>query len=164
VSAPLRRKRNGTYALRLPVAVRDILANLAGQLEAGLDADDPATARLFPPAYLNEAHVAEEAGYQALVHGVLANHHRQALETMRTTAQATSLDEEQLQAWLSATASLRLVLGTRLGVSEDMDQIDPEGPDGAEHSIYLLLSSLQEMIVSVLAEDLPDEGRPEGSL
>ena len=37
------------------------------------------------------------------------------------TAEAESLSEEEFLAWLDAVGSLRLVLGTRLDVHEDME-------------------------------------------
>jgi hypothetical protein len=59
---------------------------------------------------------------------------------------------------------MRLVLGTRLDVSEDMAPPDPEDPTAPEYALYELLGQLQYLMVEVLAAGLPPEGRPEGIL
>ena len=59
---------------------------------------------------------------------------------------------------------MRLVLGTRLDVSEDMAPPDPEDPTAPEYALYELLGQLQYLMIEVLAADLPEEGRPEGAL
>ena len=83
---------------------------------------------------------------------------------LAATAQADILTEPELNAWLSAVGSLRLVLGTRLDVSEDMEAPDPEDPTAPEYALYELLGQLQYLMIEVLAAELPDEGRPEGEL
>ncbi len=83
---------------------------------------------------------------------------------MAETAYADTLSEAEFKAWLSAVGSLRLVLGTRLDVSEDMEAPDPGDPAAPEYALYELLGELQYLMVEVLAADLPDEGRPEGAL
>ena len=67
-------------------------------------------------------------------------------------------------AWLSAIGSMRLVLGTRLDVSEDMETPDAEDPTAPEYALYELLGQLQYLMIEVLASELPDQGRPEGAL
>ena len=79
-------------------------------------------------------------------------------------AGGTLVTESELDAWMSAVGSLRLVLGTRLDVSEDMVAPDPEDPMAPEYALYELLGQLQYLMIEVLASQLPDEGRPEGSL
>ena len=94
----------------------------------------------------------------------LVNHHIRALEILVATAEAESLSEEEFLAWLDAVGSLRLVLGTRLDVHEDMAAPDPQDPRAAEYGLFLFLGELQYLMVELLAADLPDEGRPEGAL
>ena len=80
------------------------------------------------------------------------------------TAEADTLSEAELNAWLSAVGSIRLVLGTRLDVSEDMTPPDPSDPTAPEYALYELLGQLQYLMIDVLSAGLPDEGRPEGAL
>jgi hypothetical protein len=50
---------------------------------------------------------------------------------------------------------LRLVLGTRLDVTEEMDfDLDPSDPSAAELAVYAYLSWLQEQLVEALAAGL----------
>ncbi len=164
MSAPIRRRRDGRYAIKLDPSVRAVLVTMAEQLSPVLGPDEPMTRRLFPPAYAGEDERAHETEYRRLVDNALVNHHREAFAVMAATAQADILTEPELNAWLSAVGSLRLVLGTRLDVSEDMDAPDPDDPTAPEYALYELLGQLQYLMIEVLAAGLPDEGRPEGAL
>ena len=164
MSAPIRRRRDGRYAIKLDASVRAVLVNMAEQLSPILSPDEPMTRRLFPPAYAGEGEQGKEADYRKLVDNALINHHQEAFAVMAATAQADILTEPELNAWLSAVGSLRLVLGTRLDVSEDMEAPDPEEPTAPEYALYELLGQLQYLMIDVLAAGLPDEGRPEGAL
>ena len=164
MSAPIRRRRDGRYAIKLDPSVRAVLVTMAEQLSPILGPDEPMTRRLFPPAYAGDDERDHEAEYRRLVDNALVNHHREAFAVMAATAQADILTEPELDAWLSAVGSLRLVLGTRLDVSEDMEAPDPEDPTAPEYALYELLGQLQYLMIEVLAAGLPDEGRPEGPL
>ena len=164
VSAPIRRRRDGRYAVKLDPSVRAVLVTMAEQLAPVLGPNEPMTRRLFPPAYTGDDDGGAEIEYRRLVDEALVNHHRQAFTVMAETAQSDILTEAELTAWLSAVGSLRLVLGTRLDVSEDMAAPDPEDPAAPEYALYELLGQLQFLMIEVLAAGLPDEGRPEGAL
>ena len=164
LSSPIRRRRDGRYAIRLDPNVRAVLANLAQQLPTALEARDPITRRLFPPAYPGAAFEQAEQEYRKLVDTALVNHHRKALDVLAATADADTLSEEELNDWLAAVGSLRLVFGTRLDVSEDMVPPDPEDLAAAEYGLYEFLGELQYLIIEVLAAELPERGRPEGAL
>ena len=164
MSSPIKRRRDGRYVIRLDANARVVLANLAAQLPAALDARDPMVRRLFPPAYTDVEESAAERDYRELVDTALTNHHKRSLEILVATAEAESLSEEEFLAWMDAVGSLRLVLGTRLDVHEDMEAPDPEDPLAAEYGLFVFLGELQYLMVEVLADDLPDEGRPESAL
>ena len=164
VSAPIRRRRDGRFAVKLDPSVRAVLVTMAEQLSPIIGPDEPMTRRLFPPAYTSDDAPAHEAAYRDLVDSPLTNHHREAFALMAATSQSDVLTETELDAWLSAVGSLRLVLGTRLDVSEDMEAPDPDDPTAPEYALYELLGQLQYLIVEVLATGLPDGGRPEGAL
>ena len=164
MSAPIRRRRDGRYAIKLDPSVRAVLTTMSEQLSPMIGPDEPMTRRLFPPAYPDEATRVAEQEYRTLVDNALVNHHRQAFAVVAETAQADILSEAELNAWLSAVGSIRLVLGTRLDVSEDMTPPDPADPTAPEYALYELLGQLQYLMVEVLAAGLPDEGRPEGAL
>jgi hypothetical protein len=164
VSAPIRRRRDGRYAVKLDPSVRAVLVTMSEQLAPVLSPDEPMTKRLFPPAYPGQLHESAERDYRDLVDGALVNHHRQAFAVMADTAGADVLTDTELDCWLSAIGSMRLVLGTRLDVSEDMESPAPDDPAAPEYALYELLGQLQYLIIEVLAAELPDEGRPEGTL
>ena len=164
MSSPIRRRRDGRYAVKLDPSVRAVLVTMSEQLAPALGPDDPTTKRLFPPAYASQIHASSERDYRDLVDSALINHHRQAFTVMAETAEAEVLTDPELNSWLSAIGAMRLVLGTRLDVSEDMEAPEPDDPAAPEYALYELLGQLQYLIIEVLAADLPDEGRPEGEL
>ncbi len=164
MSAPIRRRRDGRYAIKLDPGVRAVLATMSEQLSPMLSPDDPGSRRLFPPAYPDEDDHGAEEEYRALVDDALLSHHQQALAVVAETANADTVSEPELNAWLSAVGSMRLVLGTRLDVSEDMAPPDPADPTAAEYALYELLGQLQYLMIEVLSTELPEEGRPEGAL
>ncbi|HEX9969312.1 MAG TPA: DUF2017 family protein [Acidimicrobiales bacterium] len=153
------RTRNGEFRLRLEQDERDLLRTLPGQLrellEAGDDAD-PSLRRLFPPAYLSEEDHEEE--YRRLMGDDLRDHHMQAIAIMEATIDSERLAEGELLAWLSAINDLRLVIGTRLDVSEDMDMgaVQPDDPRAPGLALYSYLSWLEEQMVDALAAGLPN--------
>jgi hypothetical protein len=164
VSAPFRRRRDGRFTIRIDPSVRAVLVSMSEQLSPMVDPEEPMTRRLFPPAYPGQDLAGAEQDYRSLVDTALINHHRQACEVLARTAHDDTLTGAELEAWLSAIGSMRLVLGTRLDVSEDMEVPDPEDPGAPEYALYELLGQLQFLIIEVLAAELPDEGRPEGAL
>jgi hypothetical protein len=153
VGPRIKRTRKGDYVLRLPVEERELLRSLPGQLRDLLGTDDPSLHRLFPPAYSDDSEHEHEDEYRRLMGDDLAEHHRHALTVMEETIDADRLDEDQLAGWLGALNQLRLVLGTRLDVTEDLygqelDQSDPRAPAFA---LYTYLGWLQEQAVAALS-------------
>jgi hypothetical protein len=167
--------------VRLRVEERALLAALPQQLATALDelpvGGDPPEAlrRLFPPAYLHDERA--EESYGSVMRSDLASHHREALETLLSTASKTRVDAAELEGWLVALNDLRLVLGTSLGVTEDVANVTPSDPRFQEWAIYGYLSFLQGEVVDALAgvlppavegagDDLPEDpwGEPLGDL
>jgi hypothetical protein len=161
----IRRAKHGDgFDIRLPDAERDVLASLPGELVELLDAtagdaqaiaDDPALARLFPDAYTAaDSDHAEE--YRRLMSDDLRERFRTALETMASCARADHVDIEQLHAWMTSLTQLRLVLGTRLGVTEDLsfEDIADDDPAAPAFHLYGYLSWLQEQVVEALSSTL----------
>ena len=147
------RDRHGRFHPRLGAQERAVLGSLPAQALELLATEDPATRRLFPVAYPDDP--AAEQEYRALVGESLADRHRQALDTLTELVEAETLTEGELEQWLAALEVLRLVLGTKLDVSEDMVGIDPGDPRAPGLTMYAYLSMLQEEIVSALSGVLP---------
>ncbi|MDQ1395852.1 MAG: hypothetical protein QOG64_1111 [Acidimicrobiaceae bacterium] len=146
----VKRTRGGRFLIRIPVEERDVLRHLPGQLQELLATDDPSLRRLFPPAYLDDEE--KEAEYQGLMREDLLARHQAALAILAETIDADEVDEEQLTAWMAALNELRLVLGTRLDVTEDFeDGLDPDDPLAPAFGLYIYLGWLQEQVVAALA-------------
>ena len=150
----VKRSRKGGFDLRLPEPERQLVASLVGQLRHVLTGDDvvadPGVRRLFPSAYADDA--ARDAEYREMVHDDLLAARLGALDVVEETVGARNVDEAQLLAWMGAVNDLRLVLGTRLDVSEETTfDADPEDPDAPALSVYQYLSFLLESIVDALS-------------
>jgi Domain of unknown function (DUF2017) len=147
----VKRSRRGDYELRLPEGERDMLRTLPAQLRDVLPTGDLSVRRLFPPAYADDA--GREDEYRSLVHDDLLAGHLAALEVMELTIDARRLSEEQLTSWLAALNDLRLVLGTRLDVTEEtyQEEMDPEDPDTPAYALFFYLGWLEEQVVEALA-------------
>jgi Domain of unknown function (DUF2017) len=94
--------------------LRQLCERLTGELAGA--GEDEGLARLFPSAYDDEEAAAE---YERLVRPGLADGKLAALRRTAETATEARLDVETAETWLRALNDLRLVLGTRLGVTED---------------------------------------------
>jgi Domain of unknown function (DUF2017) len=147
--------RGGGVCLRLPPDERDLLRDLPAQLRSLLDEapDDRSLERLFPPAY-DDAE--DEAEYRRLMGGELLDGRRRALRVLEETLDEDRLTAEQAESWLTALNDLRLVLGTRLGVSDDtlLERLHPDDPNALELAVYAYLSWLQEQLVEALGTEL----------
>lgn len=117
--------------------------------------DDPALARLFPSAYVDDDGAASEfrrftesdlrAGKRAAASAALIS-----LQPLLAAGGKLVLDRDQVDAWLSWLNDIRLVLGTRLEVTEDTyeEDIAPEDPRFPVMQIYGWLGWLQESLLS----------------
>lgn len=156
-----RRGRDDTLTVSLAEEELGVLRALPDQLRdvfAG-DDDDPARSRLFPRAYLDPTAETEEAEWQALVHPSLLQERLDALELITVTLDRAELRGEwfqidltpdEVQAWLGVLNDTRLVLGTRLGVSEGERSIDPADPDAGAYALYQWLTWVQGDLVEEL--------------
>ena len=116
--------------------------------------EDPALARLLPNAYADDDHAAAEfrrftehdlrEGKRASAGTVLAT-----LAPLLGQGGRLALDRDQVDDWLGTLNDLRLVLGTRLEVTEDTPR---EVPDDDPHAqallVYGWLGWLQESLLS----------------
>jgi hypothetical protein len=146
---PVRRTRSGRYSITLGVEEREVLRVLPEQLRAILvNTDDPGLRRLFPPAYSSPADDEHQEEFRRLMTEDLLARHREALDVLEATATADEVTAEQLEGWMRALNSIRLVLGTRLDVTEDDD---PAEHMTDEHAIYYFLGYLQECVIAALS-------------
>lgn len=149
--ARIRPTPTGEYTVDLEMWERDLLRTLPGQLRDLLASDDPALERLFPPAYLDDDERNDE--YRRLMRDDLTDARLSSLAVLEATLDEKQLDEAQLTAWMGALNDLRLVLGTRLEVTEDMydDEFDDDDPRSPGLALYSYLGYLQENVVQALS-------------
>jgi hypothetical protein len=144
--------RDGTFHVRLPLEEREVLRSLPTQLHGVIDSGDDSARRLFPPAYDDER---SDDEYRLLVGASLLDGKLAALAELERTADAERLTEPELESWLGALESLRLVLGTQLDVTEETHgAFDPAHPEAPRLALYHWLSWLQEEVVQALAARL----------
>lgn len=130
------------------------MVGIAG--EAAPRSDDPVLARLFPDAY-DDPEAATE--YRRYAYADLHAEKRARLErlcvTLAEQAPHIVLDDEDAQVWLAALNDLRLMLATRLGVTEDnhgeLLRLPDDDPRRVTYQFYGLLSELQESLVEAVA-------------
>ena len=147
----VRRTRDGTFQLRISDDERDLIASLASQLRELLVSDETdGLERLFPPGYANDADREQE--YQQLTHDELLTKRLASVDVVEQTVTQTSLTEDQLNAWMGAVNDLRLVLGTRLDVTEDRDDIALDDPRAPAFAVYQYLTHLLGEILNALAD------------
>ena len=153
---PVRRTRGGDFELRLPANERDVLRQLPQQLRALIEGEDPTTdtavARLYPPASLDDP--IRNLEYERLAGDDLTSQRLASVARMEATFDAQRLSEEDVLAWLAVLNDLRLVMGTRLEVTEETTESDFAGrdPRGEAFGLYAYLTWLVDAIVRALSD------------
>lgn len=167
--------RDGGVSIRLDHGEVAVLRSLVGQVlalvEPGTTGDDPleralgigaaevrppsdpVLARLFPSAYADEEAATE---FRRYTEASLRDGKRADAEVVLETAVPGSirLDADQAQAWLRSLNDVRLALGTRLDVTEEIhEEIERMSPDDERYAAlitYDWLTYLQDSLVRAL--------------
>jgi hypothetical protein len=119
--------------------------------------EDRALARLFPDAYTDDPEAAGD--FRRYTEPGLRDTKRAAASTALASigepGQSRALTPDETDAWLRALNDTRLVLGERLGVTEDWDELvqslaedDPRLPG---FFVYDRLTYLQELLIRALS-------------
>ena len=117
---------------------------------------DPALARLFPDGYTDDPEAS--ADFRRYTETGLRDAKRAAARTAarldRGAGAAPRPRPREAQAWLRALNDTRLVLGERLGVTEDLDELiaslEEDDPRLGMFWVYDRLTYLQETLVRAL--------------
>lgn len=142
---------DGRYRIRWTAGDRQMLDTLAAEIDALLAADDESLVRWFPPAYGTDEDRSKE--YAALARDELVASKRAALGVVMGSFDRPEVTEDDLHSIMRALNDLRLVLGTRLDVSED-EPGPPRGTPAAElpaWRAYERLGMLVAMCVRALS-------------
>jgi hypothetical protein len=171
VARQAKRTRDGRTRIKLrsdeATVIEAFLRDLADALESD-ELESETRARLFPRAYLDPTEESAEQVWQSVVHDDLLTGRVAALRAvMSDIGQAEAvkgdlvieLDAERETEWMMAINDARLVIGTALDVSEDRPlDIASDDPRYALVGLYYWFSSLQDDLVEVLLDTLPETG------
>ena len=168
---PVRRARDGLVMVTLRVDEAELLGLVLGEMERAIAdglLEDETRARLYPRAYLDPTEEEAELEWEQLVHDDLTTARLAAFRTVRAdlTAGETgrditiALDADRETQWLTALNDARLIMGTTLGVTEeDVLEFDSDDPRSAWAELYQWMTYLQQELVDVLLDALPETGR-----
>lgn len=141
--------RGGRYELQLDRRERELIRQLLGELRGllALDAADPRVRRMYPSAYADDAEKEDE--YRQLTHDELKQGRLANIDLVEASVDAEALSAEQMNAWMQAVNSLRLILGTMLDITDDEQELsfDPEDPEARTQALYGYLGGLLDEIV-----------------
>ena len=139
------------------VPAPDALAAMVGIGTATSAPEDPALARLFPDGYTDDD--AASADFRRYTQAGLRDARRLRIAAALATLEAGArrrqvLHAEAAQAWLGVLNDLRLVLGERLEVNEDLEgmlaAMAPDDPRRVALAVYDWLGWVQETLVRAL--------------
>lgn len=118
---------------------------------------DPVSQRLFPDAFSGDDEASAEFRRftEAQLRTTRARRSRAVLEALRQMTDEFVLSQADAHECVQVLTDLRLVLGTRLGISDERNGDD----SGAAHEVYDWLTWLQESLVQVLFMLPPRGGR-----
>ncbi len=146
---PVVRQDDGTFSFDFNQDLKDAIVGFAGQLGEGLGSDSPDLKRLFPTAYADDPE--KDAGFQIFSRDELIEGRRESIELMMRSAHSDTLTFDELNAWMRTCNDLRLVLGTRLEISEDdNEELPPEDPNAPMMDLYRILGYVVSEIVDAL--------------
>ena len=156
-SGPVERNDDGTFTLNLGEYELEVLLSFADQLKQLVtgDADDPRVRRLFPVAYAQDEEADNE--YQRFMREELVASRVSAIDrVIETLSNQNPISGAELSGLMMTINSLRLVMGTLLGVSDDSEEPefdDEDDPLAAQWQLYGWLGWLLEWIVDAQSLD-----------
>ena len=145
----------GSFDLETFEWQQEMLGSLAASLrDLLLTGSSPMLRRLYPTAYPSDAEAND--AYNELVHDQLLEQRLAALDTLEDTMTRDELTIDELSQWMNAINAIRLVLGTRLDLSEDDDprEIADDDPDRPLWLSYELLTQMLALIIDALETKL----------
>ena len=150
------RRQGDSFRLKLTRAEQQYLASMIEDLRDLLVAESPASdasvARLFPPAYPDD--LLQNLDFERTAGSGLLGSRLESLDKAAVSIDAPRLNEEDLLTLMRVVNDLRLVLGTRLGVTEESEasSFQDEG-DRSQFALYQFLGWFISDIVDALAAD-----------
>jgi hypothetical protein len=158
------RRRGGRFVVSIGEGERGLLSEVCRQSRELLeeeDVSDPAVARLFPPAYRDDP--LQNLEFEHAVGDAPRSGKLEAISTVERTMHARELEEDELLAWMGVVNDARLVIGTRIEITEEATEADyPEGhEDHDAFGVYVYLTWLESKMIDALGD--PPVGRASGA-
>jgi Domain of unknown function (DUF2017) len=155
MSNSLMLRPDGTYSFTLESEVRDVLRSLLKELRDLMVSGDDSVARLFPPAFLDDP--ARQKDYDELMRNELMASHLDALNVMENTLDEAVLTPDQAIGWMRGLNEMRLVMGSTMGVPDDVNiqMLNPDDPANAPLFLFDGLGWLLEDFLAELEAELP---------
>lgn len=155
VKGPVTRKGPDRFKVRLSPPERAAVSTFVAQLRALLTSEDPssdpAVARLFPAAVPDDV-MANLEYEQRHGHDLLLGK-LEALDIVDATIGKDELTEDEVLAWLGSLNAIRLVVGTRLELTEESSDDDFAGDEqtAGMFEMYRYLTWLEGWIIEALS-------------
>ena len=170
------RKKGGGWTVWFPSGEMTDIAALPAELRKLLESPDFSDAvvrRLFPQAHRDDPEA--EAEYVQLLRDDLLRRKLETIDIFERTLRVrrgkkllggvalveVDLAEEDLSAWLGVHHDLRLLIGTRLDITEEVWEkgVNPKDPHARELEMLHRLAFLEEVIIEALRESEELEDR-----
>jgi hypothetical protein len=144
-----------------PETLTALITDLTEALGPGvLAVDDPVGQRLFPAGY---ADAEDAAAFRELTETALRDERlERAAQCLAELAAPTPhrrysdlhLDGAAVERWIKVLNDLRLAIGTRIGVTEDEQDLDAlaDSPQAAGWALYSYLTGVQDTLVRTLLD------------
>ena len=171
MSPSFSRRRDGSIDVVLTTVEADALRRLAQDLVAAIDTPDDGFRRLFPPAYPDDEAAQEQ--FRSLTRDELITGKKDAARAVVDVIDGGArkrdrwravLDPPTASALLGLVNDARLILGTRMDVTEEMEPhpLSDDDPRAPTYNLYLYLGGLQELLVDAMLPGVlvPEEGEP----
>ena len=160
MARPLRR-RGDRFVVSMSDRERELLTEIVRQSRDLLEAEDPssdaAVARLFPPAYQDDP--LQNLEFESALGDQPHRAKLDALATLERTIDAPELSEEEVLAWLGVVNDARLVIGTRIAITEQATEetYPQDHPDRDAFEVYVYLTWLEERMIRALGDPPVDD-------
>jgi hypothetical protein len=153
------RSRRGEVTVQLTLDETELLRNLISEYEqllsAEADPNDLVTRRLFPDASLDDDAV--NLKFQELTRESLEEHKRETIKIANSSLGSHGewegwVSEDETDAWLVLLADLRLAIGVRIAVTEEMmdREADPRDPKQWSLAVLQYLGALQDSLLTAV--------------
>jgi hypothetical protein len=136
--------------------IRSLLSEMTAMLDIGAQ-NDPVLERLFPRAYRTDT---DEDTYREMVGSDLEHGKKRALARVgENVGERGSVDvplsRDEADDWLTALTDIRLAIGTRLDVDEEMmsKELDPDDAKAPTLAVLHWLGWVQESMIERLSKE-----------